>query len=45
VDREHRGRIRFADESGLPVMSENEESKMHFVPVPQITVGFIFVLF
>lgn len=39
VDREHRGRVRFTDESGLPLMVEKEESKLGFSEVPQTTLA------
>uniref|UniRef100_A0A914H0E4 Protein AAR2 homolog n=1 Tax=Globodera rostochiensis TaxID=31243 RepID=A0A914H0E4_GLORO len=39
VDREHRGRIRFTDEYGLPLMSEGEEAQLHFTQIPQITLA------
>ncbi|KAL3076249.1 hypothetical protein niasHS_013520 [Heterodera schachtii] len=39
VDREHRGRIRFTDEGGLPLMSEGEEAKLNFTRIPQITLA------
>ncbi|CAK5082452.1 unnamed protein product [Meloidogyne enterolobii] len=39
VDKEHRGRIRFTDESGLPVMNaKDDDSKLGFTEIPKITV-------
>ncbi|KAF7623475.1 hypothetical protein Mgra_00010224 [Meloidogyne graminicola] len=40
VDREHRGRIRFTDESGLPVMNaKTEDSSLRFTEIPKITLA------
>uniref|UniRef100_A0A1I8BST8 Protein AAR2 homolog n=1 Tax=Meloidogyne hapla TaxID=6305 RepID=A0A1I8BST8_MELHA len=40
VDKEHRGRIRFSDESGLPVMNtKDDDSKLRFTEIPTITLA------
>uniref|UniRef100_A0A914MWC1 Protein AAR2 homolog n=1 Tax=Meloidogyne incognita TaxID=6306 RepID=A0A914MWC1_MELIC len=40
VDKEHRGRIRFTDESGLPVMNaKDDDSKLGFTEIPKITLA------